>query len=84
MSGMAAPLFAMSLPWWQIALGVVSMHVIPGAIVGLTFQLTHISDGNEFPSLDAQGRRPQDGSQALPFPDQGGHGLDDLGIVGPA
>ena len=35
-------------------------------------------------ALDAQGRRPQDGSQALPFPDQGGHGLDDLGIVGPA
>ena len=31
-------------------------------------------------ALDAQRRRPQDGSQALPFPDQGGHGLHDLGV----
>jgi linoleoyl-CoA desaturase len=32
------------------------MHFVPGAIVGLTFQLTHISDGNDFPSLAADGR----------------------------
>jgi uncharacterized protein YprB with RNaseH-like and TPR domain len=35
-------------------------------------------------ALDPKRRRPQDGDQALPFPDQGGQGLDDLGVVGPA
>jgi uncharacterized protein YprB with RNaseH-like and TPR domain len=32
-------------------------------------------------ALDANRRRPQDRNQALPFPDQGGQGLDDLRVV---
>jgi linoleoyl-CoA desaturase len=60
---LAIPLYVMTIPWWQVLIGLVSMHFVPGAIVGLTFQLTHISDGNDFPSLNADGKLP--GSSAL-------------------
>jgi linoleoyl-CoA desaturase len=60
---LAVPLLVLRAPWWHVIIGMVSMHFVPGAIVGLTFQLTHISDGNEFPSLQPDGKL--EGSSAL-------------------
>ena len=37
-------------------LGVAAFHLLPGLLVGLTFQLTHISEGNAFPSINSDGR----------------------------
>lgn len=53
---LAVPLYVLSLPWWQIVLGFVTMHTLPGLIIALTFQVTHISDGLAFPALRADGR----------------------------
>jgi len=60
---LAVPLCVLSLPWWQVLLGFTTMHVLPGFIIALTFQVTHISDGLAFPSLRADGRI--EGSRAL-------------------
>jgi linoleoyl-CoA desaturase len=49
------PLMVMNVTWWEVGLGVVFFHLLPGTLVGLTFQLTHISEGNLFPSLDPEG-----------------------------
>jgi linoleoyl-CoA desaturase len=50
------PLAVMNVKWWEVGLGVVAFHLLPGLFVGLTFQLTHISEGNDFPSLAPDGR----------------------------
>ena len=50
------PLTVMHVRWWQVILGIIAFHLLPGVLVGLTFQLTHISEGNAFPSLDRDGR----------------------------
>src|SRR5262249_4354840 len=42
--------------WWEFALGILYFHLRPVLLVGLTFQLTHISGGNAFPSLGPDGR----------------------------
>ncbi len=60
---LGVPMVFMSLAWWEILIGFVSMHVVPGTIIALTFQVTHISDGIDFPSLRADGR--VEGSRAL-------------------
>lgn len=46
------PFRVLALPWWQIGLGLLSMHLIPGMLIALTFQVTHIADGNAFPSRE--------------------------------
>ena len=50
------PLCVMRVHWWEVVLGLLAFHLIPGLLVGLTFQLTHISDGNLFPRLGPDGR----------------------------
>ncbi|MBL8954564.1 MAG: cytochrome P450 [Myxococcaceae bacterium] len=60
---LVVPLAVLSLPWWQVLLGFATMHVLPGFIIALTFQVTHISEGLAFPSRRADGRI--EGSRAL-------------------
>src|SRR5205807_6888774 len=60
---LAVPLCVMHLPWWQILIGFVSMHVVPGTLIALTFQVTHITFAVDFPSLREDGR--VEGSRAL-------------------
>lgn len=52
----ALPMLVMHIHWWELVLGLLSFHLLPGLLVGLTFQLTHISDINEFPSLAPDGK----------------------------
>ena len=56
---LVVPLCVLHLPAWQIVLGFVTMHAVPGTIIALTFQVTHIADGNEFPTVGPDGRIPR-------------------------
>lgn len=60
---LGVPLGVLSLPWWQVLLGFATMHMLPGFVIALTFQVTHISEGLEFRSLNADGR--VEGSRAM-------------------
>ncbi|MEA2166629.1 MAG: linoleoyl-CoA desaturase [Thermoanaerobaculia bacterium] len=50
------PIMILHVRWWEIVLGLLAFHTLPGLLVGLTFQLTHISDINDFPSLAPDGK----------------------------
>ena len=49
------PLIVIALPWWQILLGFLFLHLIEGATLSFVFQLAHISEGLEFPEPDNKG-----------------------------
>jgi linoleoyl-CoA desaturase len=53
---LAIPLLVIDLPWWQILLGFVVMHLVAGFILGVVFQLAHVVEGPDFPAPDANGR----------------------------
>ena len=46
------PLILTSLHWWQILLGVVTMHYIAGFILAIIFQPAHVIEGTDFPLPD--------------------------------
>ena len=46
------PLVFTSLPWWQILIGIVSMHYIAGFMLAIIFQPAHVIDGTEYPLPD--------------------------------
>lgn len=43
------PLLVLDLPWWQLALGFIAMHLAEGLVLGLVFQLAHVVEGTDFP-----------------------------------
>lgn len=47
------PLVFTALPWWQILIGVFTMHYIAGFVLAIIFQPAHVIDGTEFPLPDA-------------------------------
>jgi linoleoyl-CoA desaturase len=52
------PAAVLRLSAWELAAGVLSMHLVPGLVVAFAFQVTHINDTSAFPSLDGKGRLP--------------------------
>lgn len=46
------PLLFTSLAWWQITLGIVTMHYIAGFMLAIIFQPAHVIEGTEFPLPD--------------------------------
>jgi linoleoyl-CoA desaturase len=46
------PLVLTPLLWWQIAIGLVTMHYIAGFILAIIFQPAHVIEGSEFPLPD--------------------------------
>jgi linoleoyl-CoA desaturase len=50
------PLIVLTIPWWQFAIGFVTMHLVAGLILGVIFQLAHVVEGPEYPVPDPQGR----------------------------
>lgn len=50
------PLVLAPFAWWQVALALVTLHLIPGLLIALTFQVTHVCEGNAFPSVRGDGR----------------------------
>jgi linoleoyl-CoA desaturase len=49
------PLTLLAIPWWQVMIGYVAMHLTAGSILGVVFQLAHIVEGTTFPRPDATG-----------------------------
>jgi linoleoyl-CoA desaturase len=43
------PLAFTSLAWWQILIGIFTMHYIAGFVLAIIFQPAHVIDGTEFP-----------------------------------
>lgn len=46
------PLAVTSLAWWQVAIGILTMHYVAGFILAIIFQPAHVIEGTEFPLPD--------------------------------
>jgi linoleoyl-CoA desaturase len=46
------PLIFTSLSWWEILIGIFTMHYIAGFVLAIIFQPAHVIDGSEFPLPD--------------------------------
>jgi linoleoyl-CoA desaturase len=53
------PFALIPLPWWQIALGILLVHVVAGVTLGIVFQLAHVVEETAHPEPDATGAMPQ-------------------------
>jgi linoleoyl-CoA desaturase len=51
----AVPLWVLPLPWGQVLLGFVVLHLVEGVVMGLVFQLAHVVEGTAFPAADESG-----------------------------
>jgi linoleoyl-CoA desaturase len=54
------PFLFVRLPWWQILIGFVAMHLTAGLILGMVFQLAHIVEETAHPLPDDDGRMATD------------------------
>lgn len=54
------PLILLHIPWWQVAIGFVAMHLTAGFILGIVFQLAHVVEGTAHPLPDDDGRMAND------------------------
>jgi linoleoyl-CoA desaturase len=50
------PALVLRVSAWELAAGILSMNLMPGLLVGLAFQVTHINDSSAFPSQDGTGQ----------------------------
>jgi linoleoyl-CoA desaturase len=57
---LAVPLLVVRLPWWQVLLGFLAMHLTAGLILGVVFQLAHVIEDTEHPLPDAAGTMQRD------------------------
>ena len=53
---LALPIALLPVPWWQVLIGFLVMHLVAGFILGVIFQLAHVVEGTEYPVPDHQGR----------------------------
>jgi linoleoyl-CoA desaturase len=49
------PLLVVNVPWWQVLIGFVAMHLTAGAVLGVVFQLAHVVEETEHPMPDSDG-----------------------------
>lgn len=54
-TALALPLILTGAPWWSVAIGFVSMHILPGLYFALIFQVTHVYEGTTYPLPDDRG-----------------------------
>jgi len=50
------PFVVLGIPWWQLLIGWVVMHLTAGLILGTVFPLAHVVEGPSFPVPDANGK----------------------------
>ena len=50
------PLIVLNVAWWQVAIGFVALHLVSGFCLAMVFQLGHLVEGTDFPSLGKDGR----------------------------
>lgn len=53
------PFVLIDLPWWQIAAGILVVHLVAGLTLGIVFQLAHVVEETAHPTADADGAMPQ-------------------------
>ena len=53
------PFVLIDLPWWQIALGLLLVHVVAGVTLGIVFQLAHVVEATAHPEPADSGAMPQ-------------------------
>lgn len=53
------PFVLVDLPWWQVALGILLVHLVAGLTLGIVFQLAHVVEETAHPTPDADGAMPQ-------------------------
>lgn len=49
------PILYLSVPWWYVALGFLTLHICAGMEIAIVFQLAHIVDNVEYFEPDAEG-----------------------------
>ncbi len=49
------PLLVLHLPWWQVLIGFLTVHLTAGLVMGIVFQLAHVVEGTDYPAPDAEG-----------------------------
>lgn len=49
------PLLVVPLPWWQVVAGILTVHLVAGATLGVVFQLAHVVEETVHPTPDARG-----------------------------
>ncbi|MEM1282193.1 MAG: acyl-CoA desaturase [Chlamydiota bacterium] len=50
------PMVILTVPWWYVALGFLSMHVCGGILISIVFQLAHIVDNVSYIEPNEEGR----------------------------
>ncbi|HUR95257.1 MAG TPA: acyl-CoA desaturase [Gemmatimonadales bacterium] len=53
------PFMVVRLPWWQIAIGILTAHAVAGLALGIVFQLAHVVQETMHPEPDEQNAMPQ-------------------------
>ena len=53
---LAVPILVLPVPWWQVVIGFVVMHLTAGLTLGMIFQLAHVVEGTGHPLPDPEGR----------------------------
>jgi linoleoyl-CoA desaturase len=54
------PLMVVRVPWWQILIGFVVMHLTAGFILGIVFQLAHVVESTDHPLPNDAGHMAAD------------------------
>lgn len=49
------PLLLLSITWWQLLIGFLTLHLTAGVILGVIFQLAHVVEGTDHPTENAEG-----------------------------
>lgn len=52
------PMLFLSVAWWQVVIGFLTMHLLGGTILGVIFQLAHVVEQTAHPVPDDLGRMP--------------------------
>jgi linoleoyl-CoA desaturase len=53
------PFVVLPLPWWQVAVGIVTAHLVAGTALGIVFQLAHVVEETTHPVPDEGGALDQ-------------------------
>lgn len=54
------PLLVIRIPWWQVLIGFLAMHLTAGSIIGVVFQLAHVVEDTDHPLPDDVGMMQSD------------------------
>ncbi|MBU8898043.1 acyl-CoA desaturase [Corallococcus sp. H22C18031201] len=53
---LVVPVLVLHVTWWQFLIGLLTMHLTAGGILGIVFQLAHVVEETQHPLPDASGK----------------------------